>query len=299
MMPATTPTSALSSGLYTQPLARRLTVAGVTLGCLALDGFAWLDQAPFNGSLLFANAALIIALFALAHVRQAPEGAIALRPEELAGHMSRAREGERERLGRDLHDEIGQLLTAARLQVDWLDRRLPAELAESVATLRATLADCLGTVRDMSTLLSPHQLASLGLELCLRNHLRKALAETDLDWSLDCRQRLDGLPADIQVAAFRIIQEGVTNLLRHARARNLWVEVAREKQGLWIRIADDGEGFDTAAVPPGRGLAGMAERTQALRGHLKVYSAPGEGTRVEALLPWPGRASRRAAKARS
>ncbi|MBA1289111.1 sensor histidine kinase [Pseudomonas japonica] len=296
-MPATTPTSALARGPWSLPLVRRLVLAGGAIACMTIDGYAWATAMPFGTGLLMANLAFILLLSALAWAGIQADGAISMRPEELAGHITLAREGERERLGRELHDDIGQLLTAARLQLDWLGRRTPASLAVPLATLRETLAESLNKVRNVSALLSPQQLAMLGLEGSLRQHLCKTLAGTGLSWSLECRQRLDGLPEAMSVAAFRIVQEGVTNLLRHAGASNLWIDIARAPHGLVVRITDDGEGFDTLAVPPGRGLSGMAERAQALRGHVKVVSAPGSGTRIEALLPWPDRATRRAARA--
>lgn len=298
-MPATTPTSALARGPWSLPLVRRLALAGAAIACMTIDGYAWATAMPFGTGLFLANLGFILLLSSMAWAGIQADGAIALRPEELAGQIALAREGERERLGRELHDDIGQLLTAARLQLDWLGRRMPSSLAAPLSTLRDTLGESLNKVRNVSALLSPHQLAALGLEASLRQHLCKGLANTGLSWSLECRQRMDGLPEGMSIAAFRIVQEAVTNLLRHAGASNLWIEIGRAPHGLVIRITDDGEGFDTLAVPPGRGLAGMAERAQALRGHVKVVSAPGSGTRIEALLPWPDRATRRAARAKA
>ncbi|WP_263264965.1 sensor histidine kinase [Pseudomonas sp. RIT-PI-S] len=263
---------------------------------MGLDAFSWAAAIAPGTSLLLLHLGLILLLCGLAWTSPNPTDAIALRPAELAGRMAKARENERERLSRELHDDIGQLLTAARLQLDWLGRRMPAALEPPVEILRDTLAECLSKVRNVSALLNPRHLASLGLEASLRDHLSRALAGSGLNWSLECRQRLDGLSTDMSIAAFRIVQEGVTNLLRHAQADNLWVVIAREKHGLAISIVDDGQGFDPAAVPAGRGIAGMAERAQALRGHVRVRSATGQGTQIDARLPWPDRAARRAHK---
>lgn len=158
-------------------------------------------------------------------------------PQELAHRLLEVQESERQRLSRELHDDIGQLLTAAKLQADWLQRRMPADLQEHCATLRSTLDDTLANVRDVSAILNPRQLASLGLEASLRAHLLRTLENTDVHWSLECRQRLGGIPEDMAIAAFRITQEAVTNILRHARARNLSVRIERTPKAWHYRSA--------------------------------------------------------------
>ena len=224
-------------------------------------------------------------------------GSIRLHPAELAKRMLKVQEGERQQLSRELHDDIGQLLTAAKLQLQWLQRRVPDELHSHCDTLRTTLDDALGNVRDVSALLNPRQLASLGLEASLRAHLLRTLENTDVHWSLECRQRLGGIPEDMAIAAFRITQEAVTNILRHARARNLSVRIERTPEGLALSISDDGQGFTPAAAPGEegqRGMAGMSERVNLLNGRLSVNSQPGQGTHIDVLFPWPPRARERA-----
>lgn len=222
---------------------------------------------------------------------------IAMRPAELANRLLKVQESERRRLSRELHDDIGQLLTAAKLQADWLQRRVPDELQEHCNTLRSTLDDTLANVRDVSDTLNPRQLSSLGLEASLRAHLLRTLESTSVNWSLECRQRLGGIPEDMAIAAFRITQEAVTNMLRHAGAHNLLVCVQRQPEGLALSITDDGQGFMPAGNPANegqRGMAGMLERTALLDGTLSVSSQPGEGTRIDALFPWPPRTLERA-----
>src|SRR5450830_701004 len=92
-------------------------------------------------------------------------------------------------------------------------------------------------VRDVSAILNPRQLASLGLEASLRAHLLKTLENTPIHWSLECQQRLTGIPEEMAVAAFRITQEAVTNMLRHAQAHNLLVRLQRLPQGLSLFIS--------------------------------------------------------------
>jgi len=222
---------------------------------------------------------------------------IKFQPQELADRLLQVQENERHRLSRELHDDIGQLLTAAKLQGEWLKRRMPEELQGQCSLLCETLDETLTKVRDVSAILNPRQLASLGLEASLRAHLLKTLANTSVNWSLECQQRLTGIPEEMAVAAFRITQEAVTNILRHAAAKNLLVCLQRLPKGLLLQIRDDGQGF-APAIDPGlegqRGMAGMSERIDQLGGTLTVTSEPGKGTHIEALLPWAPRALERA-----
>ncbi|WP_460142110.1 sensor histidine kinase [Pseudomonas sp. S2_E01] len=222
---------------------------------------------------------------------------IKFEPRELAERLLQVQENERHRLSRELHDDIGQLLTAAKLQSQWLKRRVPEELQGQCSLLCDTLDETLAKVRDVSAILNPRQLTSLGLEASLREHLLKTLANTSVNWSLECQSRLTGIPEEMALAAFRITQEAVTNILRHADAKNLLVRLQRQPQGLWLSISDDGLGF-SPATDPGRegqrGMAGMSERIDQLGGTLRVTSEPGKGTQIEALFPWAPRALERA-----
>ena len=222
---------------------------------------------------------------------------IKFQPQELADRLLEVQENERHRLSRELHDDIGQLLTAAKLQSEWLKRRMPQELQDQCSVLSETLDETLNKVRDVSAILNPRQLTSLGLEASLRAHLLKTLANTSVNWSLDCQQRMTGIPEEMTVAAFRITQEAITNILRHAQAKNLLVRLQRQPQGLTLLISDDGLGF-APATDPGRegqrGMAGMSERIDQLGGTLTVTSEPGKGTQIEALFPWAPRALERA-----
>ncbi|MBA1318513.1 sensor histidine kinase [Pseudomonas monteilii] len=222
---------------------------------------------------------------------------ISLRPAELAERMLKVQEDERQHLSRELHDDIGQLLTAAKLQLQWLQRRIPDELQGHCDALRGTLDDTLGNVRDVSALLNPRQLASLGLEASLRAHLVRTLASSSVHWSLACNQRLGGIDEAVAMAVFRITQEAVTNMLRHAQANNLVIRLQRNPEGLALSIHDDGRGFIPARHPAKagqRGLAGMQERVTALQGSLDITSQPGLGTQIEAIFPWPPRSQQSA-----
>ncbi|MDE1167642.1 MAG: sensor histidine kinase [Pseudomonas sp.] len=239
----------------------------------------------------------VAAMYGVWHQHRHWRQAISFQPQELADRLLEVQENERHRLSRELHDDIGQLLTAAKMQADWLQRRQPEELQGHFGTLNETLDETLAKVRDVSAILNPRQLSSLGLEASLRAHLLRTLENTPLHWSLECHQRLTGLPEEMAVAAFRIVQEAVTNVLRHAQAQNLLVRVQRLQEGLSLYISDDGAGFTVAANPAHagqRGTSGMHERAALLGGHLSISSQPGHGTQIEALFPWAPRALERA-----
>src|SRR3989344_2698615 len=273
--------------------ARRLVL--VLCLCSPLLGlWAYARSTPLPLMVLLINVATLV----LVGLRQwNSRKSIKFQPQELADRLLQVQENERHRLSRELHDDIGQLLTAAKLQSDWLKRRMPEDLQAQCSVLCDTLEEALAKVRDVSAILNPRQLTSLGLEASLRAHLLKTLSNTSVHWSLECHQRLTGIPEEVAVAAFRITQEAVTNMLRHAQAQNLLVCLQRLPQGLTLMISDDGLGF-APATDPGRegqrGMAGMSERIKQLGGTLTVTSEPGKGTQIEALFPWAPRAFERA-----
>jgi signal transduction histidine kinase len=268
--------------------------AVLSLGAMACNLALYLASAALPLSLLALN---FIAFLSVWYAKDRRGRAIQFQPQELADHMLQVQETERHRLSRELHDDIGQMLTAAKLQSDWLQRRLPENLQPQWATLNDTLDETLAKVRDVSAILNPRQLASLGLEASLRAHLLRTLADTQVLWSLECQQRLAGIPEEMAVAAFRITQEAVTNMLRHADASNLIVRLQRRPDGLALCICDDGCGF-APALNPGEqgqhGMAGMSERAALIGGRFSIDSAPGTGTRIQALFPWAPRARGRA-----
>ncbi|MFK3796375.1 MULTISPECIES: sensor histidine kinase [unclassified Pseudomonas] len=269
-------------------------VAILCLVTTACNTAAWFFDDGMPSSLALLN---VLAFLSIGYCMSRPNQTIEFQPQELARHMLQVQETERHRLSRELHDDIGQMLTAAKLQSDWLQRRAPEDLHPHCAMLNSILDETLAKVRDVSAILNPRQLTSLGLEASLRAHLVQALTDTPVLWSFECHQRLAGIPEEMAVAAFRITQEAVTNMIRHARAKNLRVRIQRRPDGLALSISDDGAGFVPAANPGQqgqRGMAGMAERATLLGGHLTVDSQPGHGTHIHALFPWAPRARERA-----
>ncbi len=205
----------------------------------------------------------------------------------LARHLETAREDERARLARDLHDELGALLTAAKLDVarlrPGLQQSAPA-LMPRVEHLVETLNSGIALKRRIIEDLRPSSLDNLGLLPALEI-LCSEFAER-LQVQLHTDLAPVALSASADLTAFRLVQESLSNIAKHAQARLVTVAVAEQDGMASIRVSDDGVGFDPARLALGsHGLVGMRYRVQAEGGQLGIDSAPGEGTRVQALLP--------------
>ena len=205
--------------------------------------------------------------------------------QTLARRLLSVQEDERRTLSRELHDDIGQQLTAIKLGAMALqDEDQPAVRAELLDEILATADQTLAKLRDLSMLLRPPQLDALGLEAALRwqaermfraGKPRLALALAPLPRRPD--------PA-AELACFRIAQEAMTNIQRHARAAHVVVALAADAGGLQLTVRDDGRGFDPAHSG-GLGLVTMRERAQQVGGTLDIDTAPGAGSCVRAHIP--------------
>ncbi|HVV11887.1 protein kinase domain-containing protein [Amycolatopsis sp.] len=205
-----------------------------------------------------------------------------------------AQEAERARIARDLHDELGQALTSILLQVRTVEECAAApnaDLGAAVVTHAGELRDLvtagLHTVRRLAFDLRPTVLDDLGLVAALRRLVTLAMEGSTVVPRLEVVE-LDGtrLPSDVETTAYRIVQEGLTNVARHSQASECSVVVAREGDVLRVVIEDDGVGFETGGTTAtGLGLRGMTERAELLGGVLRVTSAPGEGTTIVFEVP--------------
>jgi two-component system sensor histidine kinase UhpB len=201
----------------------------------------------------------------------------------LSRRLLEVQEEERGRLARDLHDDIGQALTALKIQLESLARvagPITTRVDECVETTRHTLE----RVRQLSLMLRPLQLDDLGLVAALRSHLDRQASIGALAPHFDAADAPAGISAEIETACFRVAQEAVTNVLRHAGARNLWLRLYTADRGLALSVRDDGAGFDLeaarrrGAAGASLGLVGMEERVALAGGSLELRSAPGQGT---------------------
>jgi PAS domain S-box-containing protein len=212
--------------------------------------------------------------------------------QEYARGLLEVQETERRRVACELHDEIGQALTGLRLTLD-LTRRLPPEQLQPCLGRAVDLVQELtGKVRDLSLRLRPSMLDDMGLLPTLLWHVERFGAQTRVQASLEHRGLEGRLPSEVETAAYRIVQEALSNVARHAAVGKCAVRVWLEEGVLHLRVEDDGRGFDARRGPgraPSTGLSGMRERATLLGGYLTVESSPGQGTRVAAELPVRGK----------
>ena len=211
----------------------------------------------------------------------------------LATYLTRTREAEKARLARELHDELGALMTAAKLDASWIGRKLPAEVMAPLRThfdrLIDTLNQGISIKRRVVDDLRPPLLSDLGLVEALRSLAESGgVGEHDGHVELALPDALPDLPEDLALALFRIAQEALTNVRRHARATRTRLALHVDGKHLVLQIEDNGIGFDPDQSRHMRhGLSGMAHRVQMLAGKLEVLSVPGEGTVVTARVPLP------------
>ena len=212
--------------------------------------------------------------------------------QSVAQRLLTVQEDERRTLSRELHDDIGQSITAIKLAATSLDDEAiggdPAQRREILDELVAIADQTVLKLRNLSMLLRPPQLDSLGLEPALRGQVARLARNTGLDIQLQVAAADGRLPADVELACFRIAQEALTNAARHAAARQVRVDVdfAQDARGrqLVLRVSDDGRGLEPGR-PGGIGLMTMRERASQLGGSVAVEPRSGGGTVVVAILP--------------
>jgi len=214
--------------------------------------------------------------------------------QQLLHRAITAQEDERARLARELHDEIGQTLTAVQLSLDRLARALPTDDSGSRERLdrgRKLTEQALADLRRMIAALRPGVLDQLGLLPALGWVADHTLRPLGLLVTIEGAGLQERLPSDIETILFRIAQEAMSNVARHSEASRLSIHLAREDDQATMTLTDDGRGFDPAAVTAapdqsrGLGLAGMQERASLAGGQVTVESAPGRGTTVRVVMP--------------
>jgi signal transduction histidine kinase len=209
------------------------------------------------------------------------------------GKVIRAQEEERRRIGRELHDEAVQLLSAAAVRVGQIEERVPADqrfTREGLSGLRDILTDALWEIRKIIAALRPSDLDDLGLIPALSAYARNRLTEAGIEVEAHLERPARRLSLDAETTVFRIAQEAVNNIVRHAQARHAIVTFAQRNGSAVLSVQDDGLGFDPASVHAnghgdGLGLLGMKERAALLGGQFELVSRPGAGTSVRVSIP--------------
>jgi PAS domain S-box-containing protein len=215
----------------------------------------------------------------------------------LSRRLLSAHEEERRGLAVELHDELGQVLTAVKINLESLRRSAaelgPVHLRDAIASVDRAME----TVRALALDLRPSVLDDLGLPAAVRWYADRFARTTRIEVHLAV-DAVPHLPAELEIACFRVAQEALTNVARHAQARNVWVDLHPLAEALDLRVRDDGIGFD-ASVARQRaiggasvGLLGMQERIALAGGEYELLTRPGAGTEVRARLPLGGRAGR-------
>jgi signal transduction histidine kinase len=210
---------------------------------------------------------------------------------KLSQKLVRAQEEERKAISRELHDEIGQKLTALRMSIGRLDRlRGGSESAyqAQVAESKGLAENVLRSARDLAMGLRPSMLDDLGLGPALEWQAREFSRHSGVPATLEISGDVESLPEAVRTCAYRVAQEALTNCARHAQASSVQIVVRAEPERLFLRIRDDGVGVSRARSSTcGLGLIGIEERVRELAGTVTLRSGKGKGTEVNAEIPLP------------
>lgn len=299
------------SALRLLPIRAWLALLGVLFAALGSAAIAeWLAEAPqTQAAVIFLGLLAVGLLVALGRLLAADavrrealraaseryardlERLVEARTRELSAlstHLQELSEKEKSELARNLHDELGGLLTAAKMDLSWLQSRVPDPAwQERLGQLGGVLDEAMDLKRRVVEDLRPSLLDHFGLPTALRAYVDAACAKAGLRADLALPDDGAPMPSETAIALFRIVQEGVTNIIRHARARSVTLRFALERDACRFSLTDDGCGFD-AADPRFRwshGIMGMRQRVRTLGGQFEIESAPGSGTTLRVTIP--------------
>jgi signal transduction histidine kinase len=206
---------------------------------------------------------------------------------ELSARLIEVQESERRALSRELHDEVGQSVSALLIGIGNLAALMPpgnSQARAQIGELRMLAEKTVAVVRDMSLLLRPSMLDDLGLLPALQWQAREISRNHNVFVQVIADPVPDDLSEEHKTCIYRVVQEALRNAVRHAHARSATVELRHSADKLVLSVRDDGQGFSTEREK-GLGLLGMEERVTHLHGQFRVDSSPGEGTRIRVELP--------------
>src|SRR4030066_432329 len=205
-----------------------------------------------------------------------------------------AQEEERKRIARSLHDDTGQSLSTLIINLERLEHQIPmesADLLNRLRSIREMATDSLECLRSIIYDLRPALLDDLGLLPAIRWYAQTNLEEAGIQVKLDFPDELPSLPHPLTTTLFRVTQEGVNNIIRHSQARNVSINLGVKENEVYLRIQDDGHGFDPAQMSSAAmelqhwGLVGIQERIDLVGGRMSVISDPGQGTTLQVNAP--------------
>jgi signal transduction histidine kinase len=209
---------------------------------------------------------------------------------ELSQQLVATQEEERKKLSRELHDHVGQMLTGLRMELGRIDRLRSAAdsaIGAAVVECRQLVDNVVRTVRDLSLGLRPSMLDDFGLQPALEWHIRDVSRRHGVTIDLAANGDFDRLPDQHRTCVYRVVQEALTNCVRHARADRIQVSITGRPRALEVSISDNGVGFEQGSRRTGLGLRGIEERVRELNGSVDIQSAKGEGTTLVIRLPVP------------
>ena len=218
------------------------------------------------------------------------------RRAHLLAKFIRAQEDERKRIARELHDETCQTVAALSMAADTALAAPPDPDRGPLQDIKGLAGRALAEIHRVIYDLRPSVLDDLGLASAVRWTAERQLKPLGITFRCEIEGLDERLPLEVETAVFRVVQEALTNVVRHAKAETVLVQMARENGRLSIEVEDDGEGFDPATVATpessgrGLGLLGIRERVELLGGHVQIESSPGQGTRLAVSVPLPGEA---------
>jgi len=229
----------------------------------------------------------------LAQLNQSLEAQVHARTAELQAlslRLLQIQEDERRAIARELHDQVGQMLTGLKFQLEAATAQAGPSAQEKLAEATATATELMSHVRELTQLYRPRVLDDLGLQPALEWHTKQFLRQTGITVSLDLALPAARLPNELETVIFRIAQESLTNVARHSGAKIAAISITHDAENLHVEISDQGCGFELAPVLTRRdaiGLAGVRERVHLAGGRLEIVSQPGQGTRLNATFPLP------------
>jgi signal transduction histidine kinase len=209
---------------------------------------------------------------------------------QLSQRLVETQEDERRHLSRELHDHVGQVLTALRMELGRIERsRSPHDtrVGAAIAEAKKLVDKMFHTVRDLALGLRPSMLDDLGLRAALEWHVRDTSRRSGVEVELTIDGDVDLLPERYQTCVYRVVQEALTNGVRHAQAQTMAVSLSADGRALEICVMDDGVGFEPGERRNGLGLRGIEERVREIGGTLTIDSAPGRGTVLVLRVPLP------------
>jgi signal transduction histidine kinase len=206
----------------------------------------------------------------------------------LSSHLQSLAEKEKSTLARTLHDELGGLLTAAKMDLSWLQSRVDTPAyQERLAQLGSVLDEAMGLKRRVVEDLRPSLLDHFGLATALRAYVDSACTKASIQADIRLPEDGEPIPKDIAITLFRIVQEGLNNVIQHANARQVTLELTAGGGEYSFVLRDDGRGFDPNGAREAwpHGIMGMQHRVRALGGKFSLESAPGAGTTLRVTVP--------------